>query len=98
MNYTKGEWKASKSFENQTHIIFDVNPRRIDMLASIKWGSNIKQEEQLGNGYLISAAPEMYEALKTCRILFETYNKVLPSPNYEILDYIDKVLHKAEGK
>ncbi len=62
--FTKGEWKASHPLYGATDVIVDVTPQRTDMLASIKWGSNIPESEQRANAQLIASAPDMYEVLK----------------------------------
>jgi hypothetical protein len=64
MNYSEGEWTV-KEEENQSFIGFQVFIESPDLLVAIcdmeGWG---QKEERLANAHLISAAPNMYEALK----------------------------------
>ncbi len=56
---TKGKWKAWHpwdTLESVTAIIVDVTPQRTDLLANIKWGSNIPIGEQKANAHLIVSA------------------------------------------
>jgi len=82
MNYTKGEWRytiiglESKVVDERLGIIAHVSER--NSLAEIE-----------ANAYLISAAPDMYEALK------EAFEK---SHNPEVEIILMKALAKAEGK
>jgi len=88
MNYTKGKWERH-SAPNGYHIwcgnkhIADVGDK--------------EDKEQSGNAYLISAAPDMYEALKATIArrmeCHETESAYIP-PEIE-LAY--KALAKAEG-
>ncbi len=92
MEYSKGEWKASHPLYGATDIVVDVTPQRTDMLASIKWGSNIPESEQRANAQLIASAPDMYEVLK----------KAFTDPQYvwsgEWYQPAKDALRKAEGK
>ena len=88
MNYTKGEWKAGNVdvVTKSTHI------------ANCYSESNFKRPsigEALVNAHLISAAPDMYEALK----LYQSHQEGT-SGHYcwKCAEAINKALAKAEGK
>ena len=108
MEFTKGEWGIN-DYDNNILEISSGNKSIADC-----WGKHldISKEEQLANAHLISAAPDMYEALKE---LINTYvmnkdsNGIFPHPKEfiacitpegrpEYWDKAIKALAKAEGK
>jgi len=93
--FTKGEWKVGHPFENVTAIIVAVTPSRTDLIANIKWGSNISVDEQKANGQLMSAAQDMYEALKE---LMERVNGGIRFPLMSTVNKANEALAKAEGE
>ena len=88
MNYTKGEWKANR------HGVF-VECRNLIIANIVNRETN---DETIGNAHLISAAPEMYEALKTVReqVANFLYPKVKLLSSKELIVLMDKALAKAE--
>ena len=82
MNYTKGEWKANR------HGVF-VECRNLIIANIVNRETN---DETIGNARLISAAPDMYEALKQ----YERIGIFKEYPNY--LEGLRNILAKAEGK
>lgn len=91
MNYTKGEWKANKSPSGDWVIATD------DELVC--------REARHINAHLISAAPDMYEALRGMEVLYTEYCQLNPDPNTESWDIIQEIIRqerkaiaKAEGK
>lgn len=105
MEYTKGEWKAIfQSFNNKWQI------RNKDKF--IAWLLKAEDEEESkelsADAQLISAAPDMYEALKECLALLdkqrEEYNNaytILPhklANEGPIAEKARKAIAKAEGK
>ena len=94
MNYTKGEWKATYH-ESGNKVQgglagYSIQSRE----AGIAY--NISQED---NAHLISAAPEMYEALQ--KISYAVMNgnlKVNKSVAIQIYEIATPALAKAEGK
>lgn len=93
MNYTKGEWKVKPpDYENERGIVIynDIDNGIVARVATLGGTKN----EVETNAHLISAAPDMYEALKETRI---TLNILQPRGS-ALLREIDKALNKAEGK
>ena len=99
MNYTKGEWKISHSAFDRCHggkgaREFVVNKDE-DEIAEVQGNTN---DKCLANAHLISAAPEMYEALKA----FEDFLCTNYPANIrlrQIAEYkMELALAKAEGK
>ena len=100
MNYTKGEWKISHSAFDRCHggkgaREFVVNKDE-DEIAEVQGNTN---DKCLANAHLISAAPEMYEALQ--KISYAVMNgnlKVNKSVAIQIYEIATPALAKAEGK
>lgn len=62
MNYTKGEWKvASTGFDREYRKFIVLDNEWLWITAEAKGET---EEEAEANAHLVSAAPEMYEALK----------------------------------
>jgi len=65
MNYTKGEWKLQKS-PNGYILYSDYKSESSEDLALVYDVADNKGREMLeANAHLISAAPDMYEALQS---------------------------------
>jgi hypothetical protein len=94
MEYTKGEWKVTKSssFKEQ-YAIQSVSSNYIIATTFPTIGAKSRD-----NANLISAAPDMYEALKRVeKFLFSCSNIGRGcAPNSEFMSSITKVLAKAE--
>lgn len=90
MNYTKGEWTARKESKYGNWIISSGD------------GSGISSVSGEANAHLISAAPDMYEALKHTEIVL--YNLKVSNlgeltQQQSLLELeTKKALAKAEGK
>ena len=97
MNYTKGEWSISYGgeVEGRERYAVTTNTTEICQLRAKKDPKEIE-----ANAYLISAAPDMYEALKTVReqVANFLYPKVKLLSSKELIVLMDKALAKAEGK
>lgn len=102
MNYTKGEWSISESKE-QCFGETIVNRKIVTMTkigkadVGVALGINSignKYPEAEANAHLISAAPDMYEALKEY-IEVATIQDPIILP---IFNKIKKAVAKAEGK
>ena len=79
--YTKGEWKVSKSALGEWYISTD--------------GTLIASQVRHFNARLIAAAPDMYEALKWAYNTFDGHDDLfLPSA---LITQIQEALAKAEG-
>jgi len=104
MNYLKENWQV-ESLESvnkratngrflftPSHYVTSPNI----VVAAIGKGQDIDE----ANARLISAAPEMYEALKTVReqVANFLYPKVKLLSSKELIVLMDKALAKAEGK
>lgn len=112
VNYTKGEWKVTRwSSHNEIHVSAD-DGNNSNFVANC--GHTGKDEvlpynkEAIANANLISASPDMYEALKDALDLLDTqlkeYNESLSLLHRQkvgrglIATKISKALAKAEGK
>ena len=84
MEYTKGEWKK---YGAHVHV---NTPYTSDEIVTVLCPGWMSKDEQRDNAQLITAAPDMYEALKSIDKWFEKQGK--PTP-----EYITKALAKAEG-
>ena len=91
MNYTKGEWKRLK--ENPTVIIAQFQTGGVKQIAKIY--ESVVYSTNEANAYLISAAPEMYEALKDLQKAIENGKERIGAGRWFNLD---NALAKAEGK
>lgn len=105
MDYTKGPWTLEK-----TKHKFIIPEIELEWLRS--HSSNEAQDEEikaseygqkeLGNAQLISASPDMYEALKTIIPLLESVikqsNLPLHGTGAAIINYAKQAIAKAEGK
>ena len=93
--YTKGEWKSRHPINNDYTIYMGEYGKGIIQVAML-FESSPNAE---ANARLISAAPDMYEALKTISAFYsETgYKNVIPSM-IEAVRKINKAIAKAEGK
>ena len=99
MNYTKGEWKVQHYNKNKLYVISDYS-QIAQMLYTETRGMVGTPEQREANAHLISAAPEMYKALKTVReqVANFLYPKVKLLSSKELIVLMDKALAKAEGK
>ena len=91
MNYTKGEWSISYGgeVEGRERYAVTTNTTEICQLRAKKDPKEIE-----ANARLISAAPEMYEALQQSLIALNDH----PDLHYGVKQIIQKALAKAEGK
>jgi len=96
MNYTKGEWSISYGgeVEGRERYAVTTNTTEICQLRAKKDPKEIE-----ANAYLISAAPDMYEALKG---LCHAYNvdeySLILSQDPEYWQKVFRALAKAEGE
>ena len=65
-NYTKGEWKK---YGRHIHI---NTSNTSDEIATVLWPDWMPESESVANAHLISAAMDMYEALKQVEVDYET--------------------------
>ena len=90
MEYTKGEWRAT-SFE----VITD-SATIADCVLGQSRQPDITMKECIANAQLISAAPDMYEALK------EIWGASLGADTLRVLQpwfkKVEQALSKAEGR
>ena len=99
MEYTKGEWKRGslddEPFARSCLSIFKEDGRRI---AEISREGFMRIEEAEANAYLISAAPNLYEALLSALGSLVALGIKDHSWGQGILDNIQKALSKAKSK
>ncbi len=100
MDYTRGEWKASKTKEDERRFVsyIDCGYKTIARTMLPSQGREAltgTMEEAEANARLISATPDMYEALVMA-------SEILRHEGYQgnqpVLLQINKALAKAEGK
>ena len=95
MNYTKGEWEASKTL-NFTGTLVSYITCGNKTIAQTRLSDNEDtKEENQANAQLIASAPDMYEALLVAKGNMEALHVDPQDPMY--LE-IKKALAKAEGK
>lgn len=88
--FTPGPWEVNRSEDEPLYVFQGEGERPVicDLL------DNFGNEEQEANGFLISAAPEMYRALKEILARHSTTLWSLPS---ELEELVQEALNKAEG-
>ena len=113
MNYTKGEWKVTNTaFERWSSYRGKSTGARafvtVDMNEVAEAQGDVAEEAE-ANAHLISAAPEMYEALKSQHqaidilfaMLIERDKAFFPSKSgkpWKAIIQGNKALAKAEGR
>jgi hypothetical protein len=97
MNYTKGTWQVSPNRIKHIH----TNNKDI---ATVHGPSNeIIPAEFIANVYLITSAPDLYEALKITKRFLDALKKIYPNlwNNADVVmleSTIDSALQKATGE
>ena len=96
MEYTKGEWKAKKT----TVVIPSKHDSNMTdfVVAQTDIYCSVEGKEAEANARLISAAPDMYEALRALSFQFASAVEKPYSKDKEIYEQAQKALAKAEGK
>ena len=99
MNFTPGPWRASQMEMNDKDWL-SCKPNYIvkrgeDVIAAV-WCGDDKENEEMANAALISASPEMYDALESCQIHLERNDK-WPA-KYILEQFILPALAKARGE
>jgi hypothetical protein len=92
MDYTKGEWAVSPN-DNQRGVYGIYAPNGKGRVCTI---TNRSPKEELANANLISAAPEMYEALKEAQHYILTHSKIKDTYHESVI--MACALAKAEGR
>lgn len=88
------KWKISEELSDENHIVIDTGERLGCIL--IERHIDGKDLEDIPNAQLISAAPELYEALKNMFVKLEMASpEVRRMVNY---NEIEQAIYKAEGK
>lgn len=105
MDYTKGEWKVYKFDDIQRIDVVAEDKMNFynGIVANIVGEKSLSYDERKVNAHLISAAPDMYEALK---LLKDPQNQVEVTPlgyaifrlSKEKVEQIARAIEKAEGK
>jgi len=93
MNYTKGEWEVDR---HTVYALGKYGSNRFSAHIQHGWdgGEETPQAELEANAHLISAAPELYEALKA----LTSYVSIMGYFKPEKQEQFRKALAKAEGK
>ena len=104
MEYTEGEWKAKKLLPDKHGIVeqtaWEIDTEEYGVAVYIPYSAPIRKE---ADAQLISAAPELYEALKSIKSwLLEdgliAENDLLNEHFIKANNLANKALSKAEGK
>ena len=99
MNYTKGEWTlqlAQPYDEHEFEITYDTEDGLTYTIADIV---AFNGEDAEANAHLISAAPQLLEALNDLFLEFEHWTFNYTGTELETLrDRVRQALAKAEGK
>lgn len=96
MSYTKGEWEVRG---DDAYIVCGKKTiaAPINTLSSEK-DSTLGLEEMLENAHLISAAPDMYEALEAFILYLEKPHPENKQLKVKALEVAEKALAKARGE
>lgn len=96
MKYTTGPWHY-----NAEDNMIDKKGHRGALVDIIPRSLSVSKEERIANGFLIAAAPELYEALETALHGLLWYHDRIPESvdgsDDEAIEQITKALHKASG-
>ncbi len=93
--FTKGPWAIEKTEEsNGWHSVGPVTNGKIDVMITIFGNTGRPNSE--ANAHLISAAPDMYEALKKLLYIAECFIPIGEADDK--FDAAKQALAKAEGK
>lgn len=116
MNYTKGEWEVGVSDiigtgNDREHIVVGLKENLHKIIAATGFAGADDESESIANANLISAAPDMYQALKEISDL--RFTRTAYTQNGQSMDdcavismdalekvikLLKNVLAKAEGK
>ena len=105
MNYTKGNWKAEQqknlaSGKYEYVVKIPVNDVTDRVVATTPYARTFNDHE--ANAHLISAAPDMYEALKEikeyCAEYAEENGLEDNAPMWAFISDAQSAIFKAEGK
>ncbi len=80
------------------HDALACNDASNDYTARIEWREGMRDEERLSNLHLISAAPDLYEALQFVRRFYQDNFDNMPVSFQTVDTLCEQALAKAEGK
>lgn len=99
LKYTKGEWRIHPTHKTDIYALNNGSK-----LVAECGNPNLPNGEDLANAHLISASPDMYEALKGIMSLhIKDYDSLnmgigIKTEGGQILIRAEKALAKAEGR
>lgn len=98
MNYTKGKWYIWHT-NNAGDIIQTTNRQIATIVGAYGWDEK-SVKECTANANLISASPDMYEALKEAKKVMDSFYNAMPVDTVKLHAQIatEKALAKAEGR
>lgn len=105
MEYTKGEWKVIQGLivpcqvGGSPPLADNEIPTEYRIAEMFEYPDVVYSKDEIrANAQLISAAPELYEALEQAQqdINWMLNNEKFLNPH--VFDYLEKALAKAEGK
>jgi len=84
MKYTKGPWKDEQESNGRIGIVSESEVVAVVNCSQYEGDENYKPtEEEIDNGKLLAAAPELYELLKSIRQLLPELVGLIPVTYYE---------------
>lgn len=94
MDYTKGEWKASKSHNFTGTLVSYITCGEKNIAQTRLDDREATAEENQANTQLIASAPDLYEA---CKSVLESINALVPDDTLEgCAMVLEQALAKAE--
>ena len=103
MEYTQGNWKVSSTGLGRSCRKFVIQDNEYSCLIAETQGDSLN--ETMANAHLISAAPLLYEALKSAKAQMQglsawlkEYQPMVAKGTDKIVEIVDNALAKAEGK
>ena len=91
--FTPGPWRVDKNVTETNYLLCcDISDRNRGYVASLA----VTNEDALGNAQLISAAPDLFEALKI--ILEYPYGDASPLDDPLVIERARAAIRKAEGE
>ena len=94
--YTPGPWRVDKNVTETNYLLCcDISDRNRGYVASLA----VTNEDALSNAQLISAAPDLFEALKKAIDALERADGSFGVPGLRgIINEADAAIRKAEGE
>lgn len=93
--FTKAPWKIN---EISSHGDCHIFSKEVGHIAILTAGSGEEIERNKANAHLISAAPDMYEAIALILTDWDNYDETGPIPLDDLIENARTALKKARGE